>query len=193
MSINDFNWDSEDRDRLIQILPAFYVLASADWISTRNYIHERFEEGEVWVDVLNENGLSVEEFDGYENWWDSSAGHAVLASLKQQLIDSILATATPSSSKALEKFLRKYANWDDFIRELSQCTPADSEAKHGPLSYFAEYAIGQGLCNPAVDRPKFDQDLITAEVESWFRNSYEAAFRILLSAYDEIAAVGILK
>ncbi len=182
-----------DLDRLNQILPAFYVLASSDWIATRNYIHERFEDGDVWADVLNENGLSVEDFDHYENWWDSPAGIVVLASLKKQFMESILQAASSSSYKALEHFLQNYANWDDFIRELSQCTLADAEATYGPLSYFAEYAIGQGLCNPAVDRPSFNQDLINAEVESWFRNSYETAQRILLSAYDEIAKVGLLK
>ena len=182
-----------DLDRLNQILPAFYVLASGDWTSTRNYIHERYEEGDVWAEVLDDNGLSVEDFVEYENWWVSSAGNAVLASLEQQFTDSILAAASPSSRKALEKFFRNGANWDDFIRELSQCTVADAEATYGPLSYFAEYAIGQGLCNPAVDRPSFDQDLINTEVESWFRNSYETAQGILLSAYDEIAKVGLLK
>jgi hypothetical protein len=182
-----------DLDRLNQILPAFYVLASGDWISTRNYIHERYEEGDVWADVLDDHGLSVEDFDQYENWWVSSAGNAVLASLEQQFTDSILAAASPSSRKAVEKFFRNDANWDDFIRELSDCTLADAEITSGPLSYFAEYAIGQGLCNPAVDRPPFDQDLISAEVEAWFRNSFETARGILLSAYDEIAKVGLLK
>jgi hypothetical protein len=182
-----------DLDRLNQILPAFYVLASGDWISTRNYIHERYEEGDVWAEVLDDNGLSVEDFDLYENWWVSDAGIAALASLKQQFMDSILEAASPGSRKALEKFLAKHANWDDFIRELSQCTVADAEVTSGPLSYFAEYAIGQGLCNPAVDRPSFDQNLINTEVESWFRNSYATAQGILLSAYDEIAKVGLLR
>jgi hypothetical protein len=86
-----------DLDRLNQILPAFYVLASGDWISTRNYIHERYEEGDVWADVLDDHGLSVEDFDQYENWWVSSAGNAVLASLEQQFTDSILAASSPSS------------------------------------------------------------------------------------------------
>ena len=182
-----------DLDRLNQILPAYYVLASSDWTSTRNYIHERFDEGEVWADVLNENGLSVEDFDQYENWWDGPAGVAVLGSLKKQFMESILQAASSSSHKALERFLENHASWEDFIRELSQCTLADADATYGPLSYFAEYSIGQGLCNPAIDRPSFNQKMINREVESWFKNSYEIAQSILLSAYDEIAKVGLLK
>jgi hypothetical protein len=57
-----------DRDRLSQLLPAFYVLASGDWIRTRNEIHERYEDEEVWLAVLEDNDLSSEEFDEYENW-----------------------------------------------------------------------------------------------------------------------------
>ena len=60
-----------DLDRLNQILPAFYVLASGDWMRTRNDIHERFEDEEVWLSVLDDNGLTSEEFDNYENWWNS--------------------------------------------------------------------------------------------------------------------------
>ena len=182
-----------DLDRLNQILPAYYVLASSDWTSTRNYIHERFDEGGVWADVLNENGLSVEDFDQYENWWDGPAGVAVLGSLKKQFMESMLQAASSSSHKALERFLENHASWEDFIRELSQCTLADADATYGPLSYFAEYSIGQGLCNPAIDRPSFNQKMINREVESWFKNSYEIAQSILLSAYDEIAKVGLLK
>jgi len=50
-------------DKLSQILPAFYVLASGDWIRTRNDIHQRYENEVVWIQALNDNGLSSEAFD----------------------------------------------------------------------------------------------------------------------------------
>lgn len=183
-----------DRDRLNQILPAFYVLASGDWIRTRNDIHERYEDEEVWIGVLNDNSLNSEEFDEYENWWNSPEGYATIEKLKEQLIDSILKSTTSNSDDEFKDFLKNYANWDDFIRELSQCTLADTDATDGPLSYFAEYAIEQALCNSVVSSSEpFDQELIIKSVELWLKSCYDESRSILLSAYDEIAKVGRLK
>jgi AcrR family transcriptional regulator len=183
-----------DLERLRQILPAFYVLASGDWMRTRNYIHERFDNEEVWVGVLDDNGLSSEDFDIYENWWNSPDGFAVVQRLKEQFIDSILQVTSPNTNEEFEDFLRNYANWDDFIRELSDCTLADADATNGPLSYFAEYAIQQALCNSVVSSSEeFDQDLIIESMESWLKSCYDESRSILLSVYDEIAKVGVLK
>ena len=183
-----------DLDRLNQILPAFYVLASGDWMRTRNDIHERFEDEEVWLSVLDDNGLTSEEFDNYENWWNSPEGYAVIQNLKEQFVESILVATSSDADDEFEDFLRNYANWDDFIRELSQCTIDAADETDGPLSYFAEYAIVQALCNSVVSSSEeFDQDLVVELVESWFQNCYEESQRILLSAYDEIAKVGLLK
>ena len=180
-----------DLDRLNQILPAFYVLASGDWMRTRNDIHERFEDEEVWLSVLDDNGLTSEEFDNYESWWISSAGRAVAQKLKEQFVESILVATSSDADDEFENFLRNYANWDDFIRELSQCTIDAADETDGPLSYFAEYAIVQALCNSVVSSSEeFDQDLVVELVESWFQNCYDESQRILLSAYDEIAKVG---
>lgn len=180
-----------DLDRLNQILPAFYVLASGDWMRTRNDIHERFEDEEVWLSVLDDNGLTSEEFDNYENWWNSPAGYAVIQNLKEQFVDSILVATSSDADDEFENFLRNYANWDDFIRELSQSTIDAADETDGPLSYFAEYAIVQALCNSVVSSSEeFDQDLVVELVESWFQNCYDESQRILLSAYDEIAKVG---
>lgn len=129
-----------DRERLSQLLPAFYVLASGDWIRTRNDIHERFENEEVWLGVLDENDLSSEDFDVYESWWISPEGYAVSQSLKEKFIDSIIEATSTSIGDEFEDFLRNYANWDDFIRELSQCTVDDAEAIDGPLSIFFKWA-----------------------------------------------------
>ena len=183
-----------DLDRLNQILPAFYVLASGDWMRTRNDIHERFEDEEVWLSVLDDNGLTSEEFDNYENWWNSPEGSAVIQNLKEQFVESILVATSSDADDEFENFLRNYANWDDFIRELSQCTIDAADETDGPLSYFAEYAIVQALCNSVVSSSEeFDQDLVVELVESWFQNCYDESQRILLSAYDEIAKVGLLK
>ena len=180
-----------DLDRLNQILPAFYVLASGDWMRTRNDIHERFEDEEVWLSVLDDNGLTSEEFDNYENWWNSPEGYAVIQNLKEQFVESILVATSSDADDEFENFLRNYANWDDFIRELSQCTIDAADETDGPLSYFAEYAIVQALCNSVVSSSEeFDQDLVVELVESWFQNCYDESQRILLSAYDEIAKVG---
>lgn len=180
-------------DKLSQILPAFYVLASGDWIRTRNDIHQRYENEEVWIQALNENGLSSEVFDVYESWWNSPRGYAVIKSLKNQFLDSILETDFYLIDDEAEEFLRNYANWDDFIRELSFCTLDDAEATNGQVSYFTEHAIEQALCNSVIDSSvEFDQDLIVELVESWFKTCYEETRIILLSAYDEIAKVGLL-
>lgn len=190
----NFSMSKNDLDRLNQLLPAFYVLASGDWIRTRNEIHERYEDEEVWLAVLEDNDLSSEEFDEYENWWNSPEGYAVIQTLKAQFIDSILQVSSSVSYGEFEDFLRSYANWDDFIRELSQCTLADADATNGHLSYFAEYTIQQALCNSVVSSSEpFDQEFITESVESWFKSCYEESQSILLSAYDEIAKVGLLK
>ena len=181
-------------DRLSQILPAFYVLASGDWMRTRDYIHERYENEEVWLGVLDDNGLSSEDFDVYENWWNSPEGYAVIQNLKAQFIASILHETSLNTDEEFEDFLRNYANWDDFIRELSQCTIDAADATEGPLSYFAEYAIVQALYNSVVSSSEpFDQEFIIESVESWFRSCYEESQSILLSAYDEISKVGLLK
>ena len=183
-----------DLDRLNQILPTFYVLASGDWMRTRNDIHERFEDEEVWLSVLDDNGLTSEEFDNYENWWNSPEGYAVIQNLKEQFVESILVATSSDADDEFENFLRNYANWDDFIRELSQCTIDAADETDGPLSYFAEYAIVQALCNSVVSSSEeFDQDLVVELVESWFQNCYDESQRILLSAYDEIAKVWLLK
>ena len=183
-----------DLDRLNQILPAFYVLASGDWMRTRDDIHERYENEEVWLGVLDDNGLSSEEFDEYENWWMSSEGRTVAQNLKEQLIASILHETSLNTDDEFEDFLWNYANWDDFIRELSQCTIDAADETDGPLSYFAEYAIVQALCNSVVSSSEaFDQVEIVELVESWFQNCYDESQSILLSAYDEIAKVGLLK
>ena len=184
---------TSDIDKLSQILPAFYVLASGDWIRTRNDIHQRYENEEVWIQALNDNGLSSEAFDAYESWWNSARGYAVIKNLKNQFLDSILETGFYLIDDEAEDFLRNYANWDDFIRELSFCTLTDAEATNGQLSYFAEHAIEQALCNSVIDSSiEFDQDLIVELVESWFKTCYEETRIILLSAYDEIAKVGLL-
>ena len=181
-------------DRLSQILPAFYVLASGDWMRTRDDIHERYENEEVWLGVLDDNGLSSEDFDVYENWWISAEGRTVAQNLKEQFIASILQETSSNADEEFEDFLRNYANWDDFIRELSQCTIDAADATDGPLSYFAEYAIVQALYNSVVSSSEaFDQELIVELVESWFKNCYEESQSILLSAYDEISKVGLLK
>ena len=74
---------------------------------------------------------------------------------------------------------------------LSASFPDETD---GPLSYFAEYAIVQALCNSVVSSSEeFDQDLVVELVESWFQNCYDESQRILLSAYDEIAKVWLLK
>jgi hypothetical protein len=183
-----------DRDRLNQILPAYYVLASGEWIRIRNEIHERYEDEVVWLGVLEDNDLSSEEFDEYENWWISAEGRTVVQNLKAQFVDSILQVSSSISYGEFEDFLTSYANWDDFIRELSHCTLADADATNGPLSYFAEYTIQQALCNSVVSSSEpFDQEFITESVESWFKSCYEESQSILLSAYEEIAKVGLLK
>ena len=89
---------------------------------TRNDIHERFEDEEVWLSVLDDNGLTSEEFDNYENWWNIPEGYAVIQNLKEQFVESILVATSSDADDEFENFLRNYANWDDFIRELSQCT-----------------------------------------------------------------------
>ena len=161
---------------------------------TRNDIHERYEDEEVWLGVLDDNNLSSEEFDEYENWWISAEGRTVAQNLKEQFIASILHETSLNTYEEFEDFLRNYANWDDFIRELSQCTIDAADATEGPLSYFAEYAIQQALCNSVVSSSEpFDQEFITESVESWFRSCYEESQSILLSAYDEISKVGLLK
>jgi hypothetical protein len=176
---------------LSEILPVYFVLASGRWMRVRSDINERYEDQETWEGFLVENDLSVNEFERYEQWW-IFAGAAVVANLKAQFIDDLLKATTPDFFSVFEDFLRNYANWDDFIRELSNCTPADTESNGGGPSYFSEYAIGNGLCDPVVSAPDFDDEMIaeiTEQVESWFRENYHRAQSILLSAYDEIMKI----
>jgi len=179
------------RRNLSEILPVYFVLASGSWMRVRNDINERHEDQETWEGFLAENDLSVDEFERYEQWW-IFAGAAVVANLKARFIEDLLEATTPDFFDASEDFLRNYANWDDFIRELSECSPADTESTGGGPSYFSEYAIGNGLCDPVVSGPEFDDDMIaeiTEQVESWFRENYDRAQSILLSAYDEIIKI----
>ena len=175
-----------DADKLSEIYPVYFALASGDWMRTRNEINERHEDEEVWESFLDEHGLTPEEFDRYEDWWIFQ-GAAVVAILREKFIDSIFKTTLPKTYKKLEYFVTKQANWEDFIRELSECTPSDGEANGDGPSYFSEYAIENGLCNLIYDSDtKFDQKLVTELVESWFNNSYDESRSILLSAYDKI-------
>ena len=178
-----------DTDKLSEIYPVYFALASGNWMRSRNDINERYEDHEAWESFLAENDLTPEEFDRYEQWWISPVGRSVVASLAGQFMDSVYEAASVSSFKVLEEFFTKHAVWDDFIRELSQCTPADGESLGGGPSYFAEYSIGGGLCYSDSDDPEFDQELITEVMESWFNSQFEDSQRILLSAYDEITKI----
>lgn len=178
-----------DLDKLSEIYPVYFALASGNWMRSRSEIHQRYEDEEVWENFLDENGLTSEEFDRYEQWWMTPVGLNVVNSLSGQFMDSIYEAAPASVYKVLEEFFKEHAIWDDFIRELSDCTPADAELNGSDSSYFAEYAIGGGLCYSDWDDPDFDKELITEIFESWFKNSYEESRRILLSAYDEMKKI----
>jgi hypothetical protein len=179
----------QDLEKLLEILPAYFVLASADWIRVRNEINDRYQDQETWESFLEENDLTSEDFDLYESWWNSPAGYAVIAELKEQFIESIEYSASIKIFNALDNFLRDHAVWADFIRELSQCTPADGELKGGVQSYFAEYAVAGGLCYSISDDSEFDLEMITEVIETWFNDYYDQSQSILLSAYDEIIKV----
>ena len=186
---NSVMTSKSDAEKLSEIYPVYFALASGDWMRTRNDINERHEDEEAWESFLDENGLTAEEFDRYEQWWIFQ-GAAVVASLKEKFIDSIFKSIPPKTYMKLEHFLTKQANWDDFIRELADCGPSDGETNGGGPSYFSEYSIENGLCNLIYDsETKFDQRLVTKLVEAWFKDSYEESRSILLSAYDEIKKI----
>ena len=191
-TLNELHEQVEELHRnLLEILPVYFVLASGRWMRVRNDINERHEDQETWEGFLAENNLSVDEFERYEQWW-IFAGAAVVDNLKAQFIGDLLEATTPDFFDAFEDFLRNYANWDDFIRELCDCSPADTESTGGGPSYFSEYAIRNGLCDSVVSVPDFDEEIIaqiTEQVESWFRGNYARAQSILLSAYDEIMKI----
>lgn len=191
-SLSDLHEQLEElRRNLLEILPVYFVLASGRWMRVRNEINEREENQEAWESFLSVHDLSVDEFERYEQWW-IFAGAVVVEKLKAQFIDEFLEAATPDSHDEFEDFFRNYANWDDFIRELSECTPGDAESTDGGPSYFSEYALGGGLCDPVVSGPDFDEEMmaeISELVESWFRENYVRAQSILLSAYDEIMKI----
>ena len=179
----------DEAERLASIRPVFFALASGQWMRTRDYIQNRYEDPEGWENFLAENDLSPEEFDRYEQWWVSAAGQAVESSLAKQFMDSIYRTASEENLPELRDFFRNHATWQDFIRELVDCTPDDAEPNGGELSYFAEYAISGGLCYTNSDEAEFDEDLIIDEVEYWFAESYDEIQQILLSAYDAISKI----
>ena len=178
----------ELRAQLSKIIPVYFVLASGRWIRARNEINERFEDEEVWENYLSENGFSTDEFELYEKWWISSAGISVITNLTNQFIEAIRKEVSQRDWEEMEEFLRNYANWDDFIRELSECTFSDAQSTGGP-SYFAENAIENGLCDPVVSCPDFNKELITNRIEIWFKDHFDVAQSILLSAYDEIIKI----
>jgi hypothetical protein len=176
---------------LLEILPVYFVLASGRWMRVRSEINEREEDQETWEAFLAENNLTVEEFERYEQWWIFD-GAAVVAKLKAQFIEDLLEATSPDFVDTFEDYLSNYANWDDFIRELSDCTPADTQSIGGGQSYFSEYAIENGLCDPVVSAPEFDDEMIAKiaeQVESWFRDNHARAQTILLSAYDDIMEI----
>ncbi len=176
-------------DKLLEILPAYFVLASADWIRVRNEINDRYQDQETWESFLDENDLTSEDFELYESWWNSPPGYAVISELKEQFIESIEYSASINVFNNLDNFLRNHAVWEDFIRELSQCTPSDGELKGGVQSYFAEYAVAGGLCYSVSDDSEFDIERITEVIETWFNDYFDQTQSILLSAYDEIIKV----
>lgn len=191
-SLKDLHEQIEELHRnLLEILPVYFVLASGNWMRTRNDINERHEDPETWEAFLAENDLTVDEFERYEQWWISS-GVAVVDNLKAQFIEDLLEATAPEFADEFEDFLRNHANWDDFIRELSDSTPADTESISGGQSYFSEYAIENGLCEPVVGSQDFDDETIAKiaeQVESWFRDNHARAQTILLSAYDDIMEI----
>jgi len=177
---------------LSKILPVYFVLASGRWMRTRDEINCRYEDEEVWEHFLDEHNLTLEAFNRYEKWWISPEGKAVVEKVSSQFIAAILEETSRDSHQKVEDFLSNYANWDDFIRELSQCVPEDAVAGDSSPSYFAEYALQNGLCDPVSTSPDFEAELITEianSIESWFVSNYEVAQSILLSAYDEITRV----
>lgn len=177
---------------LSKILPVYFVLASPRWMRTRDEINSRYEDEEAWQNFLEEHNLNIEKFNRYEKWWISPAGTEVVEKLSGQFIAEILKETSRESHQEIEDFLSNYANWDDFIRELSGCTRADAGSGGSSPSYFAEYALENGLCDPVVTSPDFEAELITEisnTVESWFKDNYEVAQSILLSAYNEITRV----
>lgn len=180
---------NELRDQLSSIVSVYFALASGRWMRTRNDMNDRYEDEDTWSDFLSENGLSKDEFDRYEQWWNSPAGVEVTAALTDQFIEAISKDVSTKDRALMEDFLRNYANWDDFIRELSECTLSDAHSTNGELSYFAEYAIENGLCDPVVSCPDFNKELIMKQVETWFKNNYDVAQSVLLSAYDEIMKI----
>ncbi len=179
-------------DELAKIIPVYFVLASGYWIRVRNEINARYEDEEVWLNFLEENGLSTEEFDRYENWWNSSLGAAVVNNIASQYTEAIIDFVPSDFEDVIQDYLENYANWDDFIREFSQCTLADMGTSSSSPSYFCEYAILNGLCNSVVGDPEIGEETImelATQVESWFMDNFLEAQTILLSAYNEIIKI----
>lgn len=179
------------RSNLLEILPVFFALASGNWMRTRDEINSRHDDEEVWENYLDENGLTVEQFNRYEQWWISPSGRVVVEKLASQFSAAFLEEANPEMYDAFEDFLNNFANWDDFIRELSDCTPADAVSTGSGPSYFAEYALENGLCDSVAGSSGDDQ--LIAEIieitESWFKDNHEEAQSILLSSYDDIMKI----
>ena len=177
---------SED---LTELLPVYFVLASGYSMRLRNEINSRYEDEDAWEEFLAENDLTSKDFEKYESWWISPAGQSVVENLASKFMESIYEASPGSVLEILEDFFENHADWDDFIRELSQCTPADGLSQGGGPSYFAEYALTGGLCYSELEEPDFDQDLIVEVIEAWFRNCYDESQEILLTAFDEIMRI----
>jgi len=176
-------------EKLDEILPVYFALASANWMTTRNWAQSRYEDIETWESFLSENGMSSEEFDRYEDFWISPSGLAVVQGLSERFSDSMLEVTSASVYDVLDNYLKNCANWDDFIREFAECTQEDIELKEGSYSYFSEYAVVNGLCDEDSEDPDFNRELIVELIDRWILQSFWEAKGILLSAYDEIIKI----
>ena len=176
-------------EKLDEILPVYFVLASANWMYVRNWAQSRFEDNEAWESFLSINGMTSDEFDRYEQFWISPSGRAVVQGLSERFSDSMLEVTSASVYDVLDNYLKNYATWDDFIREFADCTQEDIEIKDGEYSYFSEYAVVNGLCYEDSEDPEFDRELIVELIDRWILQSFWEAKGILLSAYDEIIKI----
>ncbi len=128
-------------------------------------------------DVLVPDEMSREDFENYVKWWwEDSSGESIFKSLAKEIMDSIVEFWPLDQEESLHVFLQDFNNWEDFLRELEDCTLQDVEpnSSGSGTSYFTEYALLN--CRSIYDgQDNFSQghEIIVRVVEDWFKSSQE--------------------
>ena len=170
----------DESEQMMLIAPVFFALSSSSRSVERKDVLE-----EEWEEVLDENNLTAEEFDRYEEWWWSPAGSILMRNMQRQFQESILSKVPEAYRNVMSQFLED-ANWHDFICELFDCSEEDAD-------YFIEYAVEQGLCwnrdLEALNESGLDEEEFNRILKEWYIEFYGPIQAVFLESFTVISKI----